>query len=609
MNQLIIGVVGHIDHGKTALVRALNGFEGDSNDEEKRRGITIDLSFSSLTQNQKNISFIDVPGHEKLVKTMISGAFGFDSALLVVDAKEGLMPQSVEHLYVLELLSLTNIIVAISKIDLVSKNIVEEQIIKIKKFFKENFKNLEIYDILPVSIYDSTSIEALKNTLFSLHGKEKIDRGITRYYIDRTFSLKGIGTVVTGTILEGILKLNTKVYISELKNEYLIKNLQVHGKNVETATQGQRVAISLPIPHTKLSKGFLITQKGYIRGFNNADVYISTLPNKKIQHNSTMIFHAGTKQVEAKILYLNSNKESGFAKIEFKETMYLVFNEPFIITKNNFIYGGGIVINAINDPLKKITKKTLLSFLHKNDFKAAFQILINSHKKGFGLISSYQRFGLSHENVLNIAREIQQTIIDEKNLVVYSQSSLAYVESMIESIYVKNPYALLSATSISSKHNWISQTLAELALKSLEEQKTIKKNNGVYQSSIIKTDNLYTIVENKIFEILEKEDITPTAPYNIYDMLDVDRKIGDLSLKKLTSSKKVIRLAHNLFITSESLSSIMMQFREIIKTCGFIDISEAKKRFDISRKYLIAYLDYLDNFKDIKTVDNKRVFV
>lgn len=610
MKQLIIGTAGHIDHGKTALIKALSGYDGDTLLEEKKRGITIELSFSHLEENGDNISFIDVPGHEKLIKTMISGAFGFDGALLVVDAKEGLMPQSIEHLYILELIGLKQVVVALSKSDLVDETKIKEEIIKIKGFFKKSFNNLEIYDILPVSIYNQNSINELKKTLFSLPVKEKIDRGIIRYYIDRAFSPKGVGTIVTGTVLEGVLKKSSKVFICELSKETTIKNLQVHDKNVDFATQGQRIAINLSdISHNKLQKGFLISQKGYIRGFNIADVDISLLPKREIPHNSNITFHVGAKQVNARVLYYDVNKESGFARVEFKEDMSLVFKEPFIITRNGVVAGGGVVINAVNDPLKKAIKISLLESLKNDEFEKAFKILIDSHKKGFGLISSYQRFGLSHEEILKIANKIEDKILDEKNMVVYPIKSLISLKEMVENIYKKNPYALLSPTSISLKHSWASEHLALLVLQELEDDGFVIKNGGVYQNAKIDIKDIASLVENRILGILIKEDIAPTAPYNIYDLLDIDRKTGDDALKKLTSSKKVVRLSHNLFISTTALSSIIAKFREIIKNSGYIDISEVKKHFDLSRKYIIAYLDYLDNFEDIKNDNGKRVFV
>ena len=215
MSNIIIGTAGHIDHGKTALIRALNGFEGDSTNEEKQRGITIDLSFSNLTRAERNIAFIDVPGHEKLIKNMIAGAFGFDYVMLVVSAKEGLMPQTIEHIEILSLLGIKNLILVITKKDLVDEKMLKKQEAKIVEFLNEFEFNIKF--IKAVSIYDEKSIEDLKNTLFTISNSTKNEENFFRFYVDRVFSVKGSGTVVTGTVLGKKIELEEKVFISHLQ--------------------------------------------------------------------------------------------------------------------------------------------------------------------------------------------------------------------------------------------------------------------------------------------------------------------------------------------------------------------------------------------------------
>ena len=209
--SLIIGTAGHIDHGKTALIKELNGFEGDRLEEEQKRGITIDLSFSNLSKNGENIAFIDVPGHENLIKTMISGAYGFDACLFVVAANDGLMPQSLEHLEVLNILGVRSLIVALTKCDLASTELIEQRKSEIYAA-AQNYKNLQILEIFPVSIKDSASIDELRNYLFTLKAANREQDGVFRYYIDRVFSLKGIGNVVTGTVIEGSVSKNEKLF-------------------------------------------------------------------------------------------------------------------------------------------------------------------------------------------------------------------------------------------------------------------------------------------------------------------------------------------------------------------------------------------------------------
>ena len=243
MSNIIIGTAGHIDHGKTALIKALNGFEGDSTNEEKQRGITIDLSFSNLTKGQQNIAFIDVPGHEKLVKNMIAGAFGFDYVMIVVSAAEGIKPQTVEHLEIINLLGLKEIIVVITKKDLVTLEQLEEKKEQLLMFL-DTF-DFEIKFIHEVSIYEKESIEKLKNSLFSINNSIKQEENFFRYYVDRVFSPKGIGTVVTGTILGKKIELNEKIFICDSQMESKIKNIQVHNINALEANISNRADIAI----------------------------------------------------------------------------------------------------------------------------------------------------------------------------------------------------------------------------------------------------------------------------------------------------------------------------------------------------------------------------
>lgn len=187
MNNYIIGTCGHIDHGKTALIRALNGYEGDTTKEEQQRGITIDLSFSNLSKENQNIAFIDVPGHEKLVKNMIAGAFSFDCVMIVVSAAEKIMPQTVEHLQILSLLGVKNAILTITKKDLVEESALASIIEEVESFVKEF--DFNILFTTAVSIYDENSIEKLKDKLFSLNASTKVEENFFRYYVDRIFFL------------------------------------------------------------------------------------------------------------------------------------------------------------------------------------------------------------------------------------------------------------------------------------------------------------------------------------------------------------------------------------------------------------------------------------
>ena len=607
MSNIIIGTAGHIDHGKTALIRALNGFEGDSTNEEKQRGITIDLSFSNLTRAERNIAFIDVPGHEKLIKNMIAGAFGFDYVMLVVSAKESLMPQTIEHIEILSLLGIKNLILVITKKDLVDEKTLKEQEDKIVEFLNEFEFNIKF--IKAVSIYDEKSIEDLKNTLFTISNSTKNEENFFRFYVDRVFSVKGSGTVVTGTVLGKKIELEEKVFIPHLQKETKIKNIQVHNQNAIEANISSRAALNLSsVDINSLQRGDIITKKGFLRGFDTIDISFKCLKNKKLNHNQTYTLFIGAKKIDAKVLLFDSltSLEDGFATLKMDEKIFTVFGEKVILRSANDTICGGVILNPIYDPMNKNQKRDLLKNLYKKDFKNAFKILLEAHKRGLGVVSSTQRFALSHDESLEFANSLEDVFVDKKELVIYPIKTKDEIVEFIKNIYIKNSYALLSSSSINLRVPWASIEFINSALDDLVQNGFLVKEGQLYKNANIKED-ITKELENIFLERLKSEDITPTAPYNIYDDLDIDRKLGDDILKSLTAKKDVIRLQHNLFIHSQSLNKIIKSMREIIKEDGFIEIFNFKQRFDLSRKYLVCYLDYLDNFSDIKKVENRRV--
>ena len=605
MRHIIIGTAGHVDHGKTSLIEAMTGYNGDELKEEKERGITIDLSFTNMKRDDVNVAFIDVPGHEKLVKNMISGAFGFDATLFAIDVNEGIMPQTIEHLEVLNILKVQNIIVALTKCDLATKELIEKRKKEIKELIK-NYKNLKLLEIIPTSIKDKDSIEKLKDYLFNLPPRKLNTSKFFRYYIDRVFSLKGIGTVVTGTVLSGNLKIGDKVYVNELEKVVNVKNLQVHGENVNEIFTHERAAINLNISHQELKKGYLLSSKGYLRGFKLIDVYIEPVSGKEIAHNMDVLFISGAKRISGKILMFNPNDKKGFATIKLKEKAYLVYKDPFVVLHNGRVVGGGEVLNPIADPIKKKKKVELLKELKEANFKKAFEILVENHKRGFGLLQSYQRFNLTPKEALNIAKELDNVFIDEENYNVFHKNVRAEIKKIVKSIYEKNALAFLSPASVKLRIKWASEGIIKSVMDELVEEGFLVKEGSIYKKKDVANANVEKSVENRLLAILENSGATPEAPYNIYEKLNIDRKVGDNAMKKLTSAKKVVRLAHNIFVASNHLNNMINKMKDIIKKRGYIDVKVFKEEMPMSRKYIVAYLDYLDQLGDIIKIDNKR---
>ena len=589
--SLIIGTAGHIDHGKTALIKELNGFEGDKLEEEQKRGITIDLSFSNLSKNGENIAFIDVPGHENLIKTMISGAYGFDACLFVVAANDGLMPQSLEHLEVLNILGVGSLIVALTKCDLASAELIEQRKGEIYAA-AQNYKNLQILEIFPVSIKDNASIDELRNYLFTLKAANREQEGVFRYYIDRVFSLKGIGNVVTGTVIEGSVSKNEKLFNYDAGKEAQVRSVQSHDKFVDRAGVSSRVALNLTgIELNNLKKGQLLSKKGFFRGFREIDAIVFA---RELTHGQSVTFCVGAKAAPAKALVL-SEKEGGiFATFKFERDMFLKFDEPFVLIANGRVVGGGRVLNAVSEPMKKSSKISFLNALLKKDFVSAFAMLKDTHKNGFGIISAYQRFGLNHEEAVAIAKQAPNVFVDEKALNIYDLSAVDRIKSAVKFMIEKNEFAVFSATSISLKLSWASESIAQKALDELESAGAIIKNDGVYTKTGVDMSKLKIRLEEKIYEILQSGNLAPLAPYNIYDELEIDRVSGDNALKKLTGIGRVVRLAHNLFVTSKALNEALAKLKAIIAAQGFVNVTNAKEALNLSRKYIIAYLEQLD---------------
>lgn len=589
--MLIIGTAGHIDHGKTSLIKALNGFEGDTLKEEQERQITLNLSFSSLEKEDKKLSFIDTPGHKDLLKTMISGAFALNACLFVVDINEGLKAQSLEHLSVLELLGVKDLILVLNKCDLC-----EDIDAKTKEIAAQlSLKPLKIFH---TSVRSNLGIESLKNYLFSLQEKES-EEAIFHFYIDRVFSLKGVGTIVTGSLNEGEIALKEKIICLDTQQELIIKNIQNHDSNLDQIKAPARVALSLNCDYKNLQKGFLLSKKGFFKPFLQIEAYVKA-PNLA---NQNYVFCVGTKQLEAKIHILKELKVGEYyAEIRFKKPMYLCFDERFILLENGRVKGGGVVLNPVSEPLNKELKLRLLDLLLNKDFLRAFDLLKNAHKKGFGLLSSYQRFKLSHTQALNVANNLQNAFIDEKNYNIYDTSSINLLQNSIHKILAKNPYAMLSAHSLALRNAWASEGICAFAL---ENMSILEFKNGIFFKKGVDFEKLQEKNSNALYEKIKAQALQVQAPYNLYESLELDRKSGDLMLKKLTKEGLVVRLAHNLFVEKSALIAFKEQMLNLLKATP-LDVQTMKNKFNFSRKYAIAYLEFLDLDENIIKKDEKR---
>ena len=374
MKNIIIGTAGHVDHGKTALIKALTGIETDRIKEEKKRGITIELGFAYLDlPDGEKAGIIDVPGHEKFVKNMLAGAGGIDLALLVVAADEGFMPQTREHLGILSLLNISEGIIVITKKDMVDDDWLEVVCEDVRNEVKGTF--LENAQIIPVSSYTGEGIEQLKTAIFELIDQNTQIKNLDipfRIPVDRIFSVEGFGTVITGTLIEGRMKIGDPVTIYPSRIESRVRNLQVHSHDVTEAYAGQRVAVNLAgLKKTDLNKGDVVAVPNSMHTTMMIDIKLNILRDceREILNGTRLHLYHGARDVLCKVILLDRDSisagESCYAQLRLEEEIAVKTGDRFVLRFYSPLetIGGGVILDS--NPFKhKRNDPAVLESLH-----------------------------------------------------------------------------------------------------------------------------------------------------------------------------------------------------------------------------------------------------
>ncbi|HEX2171721.1 MAG TPA: selenocysteine-specific translation elongation factor [Dehalococcoidia bacterium] len=350
--MFVIGTAGHIDHGKSTLVQALTGIDPDRLREEKARGMTIDLGFAWLKlPSGREVSVVDVPGHERFIKNMLAGVGGIDLAVLVIAADEGVMPQTSEHLAILDLLQVRSGVVAITKSDLVDADWLGLVTADVEEAIAGT--TLAQAPIVPVSAITGAGLPELKQAIDALleTTPQRQDLGRPRLPIDRVFTIAGFGTVVTGTLTDGILTVGQEVEILPDGRRTRIRGLQTHKHKVERVEPGSRVAANLVgVSTEELHRGNVLTRPGWLRPSQAADVHLRVINwlDRSVGHNLNVTFHSGANEVPAKLRLLDQDEvlpgDSGWAQVRFAEPIPLVKGDYFIIRSPEQTLAGGQIV-------------------------------------------------------------------------------------------------------------------------------------------------------------------------------------------------------------------------------------------------------------------------
>ena len=629
MNHVIIGTAGHVDHGKTCLIKALTGTDTDRLAEEKKRGITIELGFANL-QLPGGISagIVDVPGHEKFVRNMLAGAGGVDIAMLIVAADEGVMPQTREHLAILSLLDIPQGIIVVTKCDTVDPDWVEMVKEDIALAVEGTF--LEGAPMQAVSSYTGEGLEELKAKLAELaelsKGKD-LDRPF-RLPADRVFTLGGHGTVITGTLLEGTLHEGDEIMLYPSGMMTKARSIQVHSQSVKEAYGGQRVAVNLAgVKKEDISRGEVAAAPNSMTNSMMVDVYLSCLKDcgREIKNNSRVHFYHGAREILSKVVLMDGRDslvpgESCYAQLRLEETVTAKRGDRFVVRFYSPLetVGGGIIVDPFPFKHRRNDKRSLegMEIKHKGPDKDIVGHLIGDHSHDWTTLSDIARYG---SYSLTDAKTYADELANEGKVIFIGKDiylDAAYVKkvrtsmvSFLNDFHKKNP--LKGGVK---REELRTRLLPEVEIAKVDallnhfiEKGSIKEVKGLISISSFKVEAGEKL--QKLMDRLEadykKAAFAPPATDEVIAKAN-DKQAAQV-MDMMLSEGILIRLDPQIYIHSECYNKALETVYELIDKNGQTTLAEFRDALGTSRKYAVALLEYFDNRKLTKKVGDTRV--
>jgi selenocysteine-specific elongation factor len=632
MKHFVLGTAGHVDHGKTALIKALTGVDTDRLKEEKERGITIELGFASLAlPSGQTLGIVDVPGHEKFIKNMVSGAAGIDLVMMVIAADEGIMPQTKEHLHICSLLGISKGIVALTKIDLVEKDWLELVKSEIIEFLQGTF--LEGAPILPVSAIKQEGltdlIKAIDATVSNIN--EKADDGIFRLPVDRVFTMKGFGTVVTGTMVSDHIKTSEEIEILPGGITARIRGIQVHNQPVEEAWSGQRTAINLQgIEKSIIGRGNVLVRPKTVWPSKRLDVFVEFLASnsKNLKNRALVRLHAGTSEIIARIILLDKDElapgQKAFAQLILANKDVIVAGDRFVLRSYSPVttIGGGQIIDPLPLKHKRQNEKIItdLNILHNGSLPERISVIMErTGFSGINLRGLTFRLGV---NAKKIREALESLLSNKKAILLDSEDTTAisaYFYNQLKELIGKNLAAYHKKNPLQegiSKEQLketlgraISAKLFNLALSSLGKKETIvsDKDNVRLAGHQVQLAGDLDSLRHNITRIYTEAGLTPPSLTDVVNDFKDQKAKAQSIIKLILKDGDLIKINEEMCFSSEVLGKLRDDYKAMLIKDGKATPATFKDLTGLSRKYIIPLMEYFDVNKLTVRVGDHRI--
>jgi len=617
MKSVIVGTAGHIDHGKTALVRALTGIDTDRLEEEKRRGITIELGFAHLElpgpQGPVRLGFVDVPGHERFVRNMLAGVGGIDLLLFVISAEEGIKPQTREHFDICRLLQVRRGITVLTKCDLVDAETLEVVRMEVEEFVRGSFLDPSHSPILAASALTGAGLDELKRELASMasEAQTKDVHAPFRLPIDRVFTMKGFGTVVTGTTIAGEVRKEQEVELLPAMRRVRVRGVQVHGETSERAAAGQRTALNLAgVPQEELERGMMLAQSALLLPTTQLDVKLTLLQSARpLKDRAQVHLHLFTTETIAEVvLYEGKELRPGreaWAQLRTESPIAAAPGDRFILRQFSPVttIGGGVVVDVA--PMKRMKPDARVAILEKlatgDDHGRLRLVVERRQERGLQIAQAAHETAWSNQRLQAAMQELAKSgAITRFSDRLIATTALEGVKrellTLVEAFHKANPLVAGISKQELLERSGLEEEIFAGALAAMIEAKklavTAEKVHLPGRGVVMKDEEAKS--QQEIESAFASAGLKVPALKEVLAGLKIDRVRAQKIVTLLLRDKVLVKVSEDLVFHSQALAALKQQIAGLKASSPKIDVSRFKDVTGVSRKYAIPLLEYLD---------------